>query len=277
MSASSASRAAARIASSSSASLTARSASIAPPAGTSSIPARSMPAEPPVVLDAHVRVVEGQAQVARAGQPLDHPGQQVDGDLALPRRIDLLGRLREVAEVGDEAPAALAPDDRGGVAAGEAGQPAHVDEVGDEQHVGLALLQRLGDAVGAVACSPPWARQPSSSSFRRSSAARYPSIPWPLTVATHRSRTTDSWRHSSRLADVGEVDLDGRQGGDLERVADRPRVVRPRAGVHDDGVRHALEAVQVLDELALGVGLEEAHAEARARARSPRPAAARRS
>src|SRR5689334_2727472 len=61
--------------------------------------------------------------------------------------------------------------------------------------------------------------------------------------------------------DVGEVHLDGRQSGDLQRVADGPRVVRPGAGVHDDGVREAVEAVEVLDELALGVGLEEAHLE----------------
>jgi hypothetical protein len=52
--------------------------------------------------------------------------------------------------------------------------------------------------------------------------------------------------------------LDGRQRRDLERVMDRPRIVRPGAGVEDDPVRHPLQSVQVVHELALGVGLEEA-------------------
>ena len=61
--------------------------------------------------------------------------------------------------------------------------------------------------------------------------------------------------------DVGEVDLDGGDGGELQRVADRARVVRPGAGVDDDAVGEVAHAVQLLDELALVVGLEEARVE----------------
>ena len=61
--------------------------------------------------------------------------------------------------------------------------------------------------------------------------------------------------------DVGQVDLDGRQPGDLDRVAQRPRVVRPGAGVEQQPVGVVGGAVQLLDELALEVGLEEARLE----------------
>src|SRR5687768_10839212 len=63
------------------------------------------------------------------------------------------------------------------------------------------------------------------------------------------------------LHDVGEVHLDDRDPRYLERVADRPRVVRPRAGVDDHAVGDLLDAVQVLDELTLGVRLKEARVE----------------
>ena len=59
------------------------------------------------------------------------------------------------------------------------------------------------------------------------------------------------------LLDVREVDLDRRQPGDLERVADRPRVVGPGAGVEHGAVGDLGQAMQVLDELALVVGLKE--------------------
>src|SRR3954467_2288727 len=72
---------------------------------------------------------------------------------------------------------------------------------------------------------------------------------------------TDTRRQSSRRL-TSEVDLDGGQPGDLQRVADRVGVVRPRARVEHDRVAEALKPVQVLDELALGIGLEEAHVEA---------------
>src|SRR5215207_4648400 len=55
---------------------------------------------------------------------------------------------------------------------------------------------------------------------------------------------------------VGDVDLHRRQPGQLEGVTDRPAVMRPGAGVHDHGVGELRQPVQVLDELALVVGLE---------------------
>jgi hypothetical protein len=58
--------------------------------------------------------------------------------------------------------------------------------------------------------------------------------------------------------DVGQVDLDRRQTGQLERIADRVRVVRPRSGVQNDPVGEPFESVQVLDELPLVIGVEEA-------------------
>ena len=83
----------------------------------------------------------------------------------------------------------------------------------------------------------------------------------PATRATHSSLITETAPPLLAGVDVGEVDLDRRQAGQLERVADRVGVVGPGAGVEDDPVGDALEAVQMLDELALVVGLEEARLE----------------
>src|SRR3954449_12564703 len=57
--------------------------------------------------------------------------------------------------------------------------------------------------------------------------------------------------------DIGEVHLDRGQPGDLQRVADRPRVVRPRPRVEHDPVGVVGRLVELLDELALVVALEE--------------------
>src|SRR5450755_1016506 len=57
------------------------------------------------------------------------------------------------------------------------------------------------------------------------------------------------------------MNLDGRERRDLERVPDRPRVVRPGSGVEHDRVRQPLDPVQMLDEVALVVGLEETRLE----------------
>jgi hypothetical protein len=90
-----------------------------------------------VLADGEVVVLD--AEAAHAAEPLGHLGEQVGGDLGLaPRAVDLLGRLGQVAEVGEEA-LDLGPDDRGGVRPGEPGQPAHVDQVADQQRVELAL------------------------------------------------------------------------------------------------------------------------------------------
>src|SRR3954453_910791 len=57
------------------------------------------------------------------------------------------------------------------------------------------------------------------------------------------------------LVDVGEVDLDDRDRERLERIVDRPRIVRPRGGVDDDRGDGVVRVVAPLDELALVVRL----------------------
>src|SRR5581483_7447111 len=49
---------------------------------------------------------------------------------------------------------------------------------------------------------------------------------------------------------------------ELERVADRVGVVGPGTRIENDAVRHPLEPMQVLDEVALVVGLKEARRQA---------------
>ena len=61
------------------------------------------------------------------------------------------------------------------------------------------------------------------------------------------------------------MDLGDRAGDQLEGVVQRPAVVGPGAGVDDHGgggLVAAGECVQLLDELALVVGLKAAHVEA---------------
>ena len=85
----------------------------------------------------------------------------------------------------------------------------------------------------------------------------------PVKPNTHAKPWWDlDLKHAAkRLAsvDVGEMDLDRGQVGELDGVADRPCVVRPRARIEHDGVGEPIEAVQVLDERPLVVGLEEPH------------------
>ena len=57
--------------------------------------------------------------------------------------------------------------------------------------------------------------------------------------------------------DVGEVDLDRRQAGELERVADRPAVVAPGPRVDEQRVGLLRCPVQELDELTFVVRLEK--------------------
>ena len=56
---------------------------------------------------------------------------------------------------------------------------------------------------------------------------------------------------------------------DLERVANRPAVVGPCAGIEDRGVGDVVESVQPLDVLGLAVGLKERHGEAEFAAEAP--------
>src|SRR5262249_19702225 len=72
--------------------------------------------------------------------------------------------------------------------------------------------------------------------------------------------------------DVGDVDLDRRQPGDIERVGDRPTVVGPGAGVDHHRVAEAGEPVRVLDKLPLAVGLEEGRLEPELPRPAPDPA-----
>ena len=60
------------------------------------------------------------------------------------------------------------------------------------------------------------------------------------------------------LVDVREVHLDDGHREELERVVDRPRVVRPRAGIDDHAVRPLVRLVAPVDELALVVRLPAA-------------------
>src|SRR5207249_10138518 len=55
--------------------------------------------------------------------------------------------------------------------------------------------------------------------------------------------------------DVREVNFDDRRVEQLERIADRVRVVRPRAGVDDHAVGPVVRVVTPLDVLALAIGL----------------------
>ena len=129
------------------------------------------------------------------------------------------------------------------VAAGEAGQVAHVDGVVDEQRVDLALAQLAGEPRSralerAARRAPlPLTRRPCRAP-RAAARARRGSRPGrcPETVAKHRSPITDTRRHGSRVSTSERWTSTAGSAGDLERVADRPRVVRPRAGVQQDRV-----------------------------------------
>ena len=61
------------------------------------------------------------------------------------------------------------------------------------------------------------------------------------------------------LVDVREVHLDHRDREELDRVADRPRVVSPRARVDDHAVRPVERLVAPVDELTLVVRLTRTH------------------
>ena len=187
------------------------------------------------------------------GQALDGPLEQICGDLALPRGIELLGGLREVAKVGDEARLLAAET----TAALDPSKP-----------VSQRTLTRF---VTSSASSPRSAIFPSSAARRPALIGRalledherltvavdaLPGDGRDAGLAEHRDRAPVFAGHH-----VGEMDLDRRNAGELQRVADRAGVVRPGAGVDDRRVREVDDAVQLLDELALVVGLKEARVE----------------
>src|SRR6185436_12167175 len=57
------------------------------------------------------------------------------------------------------------------------------------------------------------------------------------------------------------MDLEGGNGRQLERIADRVAVVRPGAWIEQEAVGQSWRVVQTFHVLALGVGLEEARLE----------------
>ena len=85
-------------------------------------------------------------------------------------------------------------------------------------------------------------------------------------------QTLADHRHAPELlagVDVGQVHLDRGQPGDLERVADRPRVVRPRARVEDQAVREVARLVELLARTR--PRSRSGRTGSRARARGPAP------
>jgi hypothetical protein len=85
---------------------------------------------------AHVLVVEA----GPAAEPLGELPEHVAPDLDQLEVRHLLARLLDVAEVGQEQ-ALLARDDARPVRPGEAGEPADVQQVRDDERVQLALVE----------------------------------------------------------------------------------------------------------------------------------------
>jgi hypothetical protein len=97
--------------------------------------------------------------------------------------VELVGAL-QIAEVGEQANA-VGLDEERGVRAGETGQVADVDGIGDEERA-LERLAQPGDPVAHRLFT------------RNSSASRYPSGPLPMITFAATSAVTELRRHSSR-------------------------------------------------------------------------------
>ena len=165
----------------------------------------------------------------------------------------LLLRLLHVAEVGEEDPL-VAPDDAGAVRAREAGQVADVGQVRHDQRVEPALREHLHEPVRAGGAHWSWA-------LRSSSASSVAVRALPL---DRRDAQVADHGHAPPLLPLvhgGQVHLHRRQVRHLERVADRPRVVGPRARVEDQPVGALAGPVQPLAELALVIRLRRSSAQ----------------
>ena len=129
--------------------------------------------------------------------------------------------------------------------------------MGDEGEVELALGDEVGEAVAAGGAHFRVAQGAGDGGERLAVAVG------PLARDLLEDEAVEDRDPPPVVAglDVGEVDLDRRQPGDLEGVGDRAAVVGPGAGVDHDRVAQVGQPVQVLDELALGVGLEEGRLE----------------
>ena len=241
------------------ASLTARSASTAPPAAHQLDAVGQQLAQPRVASHGHLDRPRTRAGTRPSGQPSDSAALKSCGASSTSKPSTSDPACSDVAEVGDEA-AQAGTHDGHAVGAREPGQVAHVDEVGDEQRVDL---ERVGQAVGAA----------HSASFK---AAERVAVAVHALAADLRHADAVEHRHApERLAvlDVGQVHLHRRQPGDLDGVAQRPRVVRPGARVEQQPVGVVGRLVDLLDVVALVVGLEEPGLQARARGRSRRSGA----
>ena len=219
---------------------------------TSSTPSPTDSLQPLPRADRQVGVLEADA----SRQLLRGVAQQVAAAALALEAVDLrLGPL-DVAEVGEERARPVRADHRDRVRPGEPGQPADVHEVGDEQRVELALAQRGLHPVGARGAQP--VELPLQDLERLAVAVDA------LALHGAGAQVADHGHAAPLLAlvDGRQVHLDRRQAGDLERVADRPRVVRPRARVQQDAVLRLAGLVQLLAELALAVRLEERRLEA---------------
>jgi len=106
-----------------------------------------------------------------------NPVEQFAGDALLRERgVDLLARLRFVAEVGEEEGAAIRSDHSAAVARGKARQVAEVRGARDDQRVKRRLREQLSRALepgGVHRCALDARRaHPSSSLLSRTSASR---------------------------------------------------------------------------------------------------------
>ena len=133
-----------------------------------------------------VLVLEAQPHGA-LGPPVAEPQPQVARHGLAVELRHLRPGLLHVAEVREEAPRA-GTDDGQPVRARVAREVADVGEAGDQQQVEALLGEPGGDAIGAA----------HNAALSRSSASRYPSGPWPATVATQTSSSTETARHGSR-------------------------------------------------------------------------------
>ncbi len=105
-------------------------------------------------------VLEPEPQLALRPALRERGAQVLRGGLEV-EAVELRPRALDVAAVGEEA-AHVRADDRDPVRAGEAGQVAEVDPVGDEQEVEAGVREPGGDPVGAA----------HSAAFSRSSPTR---------------------------------------------------------------------------------------------------------
>ena len=182
--------------------------------------------KPAVISHRRVGVVESEPRRAARQQFGQQLNQLLRRAHALELRVDLCGRLLDIAEIGDES-APPGAEQGESVAAAVAGEIAEVDEVADQQQI-----------------DPGRSSSPSSRSQRSRSSAQlraqhlerltvavgaFPRDPPEAELGDHRAP-------APLLAgvDVGEVDLDGGQRVELKRIADRVGVVRPGTRVQHD-------------------------------------------